>query len=66
METLLNENLSNPIPLRYFNYLSIHFGVLYFLNDNIEKALFFFDQALESSNVEIKALAIANINYLKS
>jgi hypothetical protein len=46
--------------------LSIHFGVLYLLNDNIEKALYFFDQALESSNVEIKALAIANINYLKS
>jgi hypothetical protein len=35
------------------------------LNGEQDKALFFYDQSLESSNVETKALALANITQLK-
>lgn len=49
---LLEENQKNPIPFKYMNYLSLHFGVISYLCHDSQAAIGFFDQALESSSVE--------------
>ncbi len=61
VETLISENDKNPIPYTYFNEISLQIGNIYFLNKFYEKALKYYENAKESSNVFVKGSAINNI-----